>query len=588
MLGTGLSSFSASVVGINVEAVTAAASAAKSLAQMADTIPNEGGVAAWFAGENSIASFASQLPALGDGLLAFSIAATGINPEVVASASEAAKNLAQMTEHIPNEGGVKSWFSGDSGVATFSANIPSLGSAIKGFSESVTGINPEAVSAASEAAKNLAEMTEHIPKEGGIKAWFSGDSGVATFSANLPTLGSALKGFSDSVAGINPENVTAAASAAKSLAQMAETTPKNTDKIISFGENLVKFGSKLKEYFSVIAEVGLSWISSSKNVISAVSDIGSKINGDSVKSASKAISDFIKTLKKCSSVKADSTSGFVSSVKKLGEITVDSLLKSFKDGNTKTVEAGKELVSKFVDGIDKNKDSAKTAGEDLAKKTSSGIRDKYSSFKNAGKYLGDGLVEGINSKKTAAYDAGFALGQKAVQGEKDGQQSNSPSKATIKAGKWLGEGLVIGIEKLSSRVYDSGHDLGKTATKSISSAISKVSELIDGDMDAQPTIRPVVDLTDVRSGAIAINGMLSGTRGIGIQGNLNAINVAMNRKLQNGSNYDVIAAINKLNDGLAANRGDTYNFEGITYDNGNEISNAVQTLVRAAKMGRRV
>ena len=588
VLGAGLSSFSASVVGINVEAVTAAASAAKSLAQMAETIPNEGGVAAWFAGENSIASFASQLPDLGDGLLAFSIAATGINPEVVASASEAAKNLAQMTEHIPNEGGVKSWFSGDSGVATFSANIPSLGSAIKGFSESVTGINPEAVSAASEAAKNLAEMTEHIPKEGGIKAWFSGDSGVATFSANLPTLGSALKGFSDSVAGINPENVTAAASAAKSLAQMAETTPKNTDKIISFGENLVKFGSKLKEYFSVIAEVGLSWISSSKNVIATVSDIGSKINGDSVKSASKAISDFIKTLKKCSSVKADSTSGFVSSVKNLGEITVDSLLKSFKDGNTKTVEAGKELVSKFVDGIDKKKDSAKTAGEDLAKKASSGIRDKYSSFKNAGKYLGDGLVEGINSKKTAAYYAGFALGQKAVQGEKDGQQSNSPSKATIKAGKWLGEGLVIGIEKLSSRVYDSGHDLGKTATNSISSAISKASELIDGDMDAQPTIRPVVDLTDVRSGAIAINGMFSGTRGIGIQGNLNAINVAMNRKLQNGSNNDVIAAINKLNDGLAANRGDTYNFEGITYDNGNEISNAVQTLVRAAKMGRRV
>ena len=62
----------------------------------------------------------------------------------------------------------------------------------------------------------------------------------------------------------------------------------------------------------------------------------------------------------------------------------------------------------------------------------------------------------------------------------------------------------------------------------------------------------------------------------------------MNRKLQNGSNDDVISAINRLNDSLEGNRGDTYNFAGITYDNGDEISNAVQTLVRAAKMGRRV
>lgn len=180
------------------------------------------------------------------------------------------------------------------------------------------------------------------------------------------------------------------------------------------------------------------------------------------------------------------------------------------------------------------------------------------------------------------------LVRKLLKAEKNGQQSNSPSKATIKAGKWLGEGLIIGINNMGKSVYNAGEHMGTTAINATRSAMSTMLDALSSNMDAQPTIRPVVDLTDVRSGATAINGMFSGTRGIGIQGNLNAINVAMNRKLQNGSNNDVIAAINKLNDGLAANRGDTYNFEGITYDNGNEISNAVQTLVRAAKMGRRV
>ena len=62
----------------------------------------------------------------------------------------------------------------------------------------------------------------------------------------------------------------------------------------------------------------------------------------------------------------------------------------------------------------------------------------------------------------------------------------------------------------------------------------------------------------------------------------------MNRKLQNGVNDDVVSAINKLNDGLENNRGDTYNFGDFTYGNDSEVADAVKVLIRAAKMGRRV
>lgn len=47
--------------------------------------------------------------------------------------------------------------------------------------------------------------------------------------------------------------------------------------------------------------------------------------------------------------------------------------------------------------------------------------------------------------------------KKAVAGEKAGQQSHSPSKATRKAGRWLGEGLVIGIKEMASSVYQAGN-----------------------------------------------------------------------------------------------------------------------------------
>ena len=73
----------------------------------------------------------------------------------------------------------------------------------------------------------------------------------------------------------------------------------------------------------------------------------------------------------------------------------------------------------------------------------------------------------------------------------------------------LGEGLIIGISQMTSKVYKSGYDLGNSATKSLSSAISKISEVIDSDIETEPTIRPVLDLSNVKSGAGAISGMLN-------------------------------------------------------------------------------
>ena len=118
--------------------------------------------------------------------------------------------------------------------------------------------------------------------------------------------------------------------------------------------------------------------------------------------------------------------------------------------------------------------------------------------------------------------------------------------------------------------------------------MTSILDSLNSDIDAQPTIRPVIDLTDVQTGANALNGMFNGVQTIGVRSNLNAINSAINAKLQNGSNDDVISAIDKLRDSLETNRGDVYNFGDFTYDDGDNISDAVRTLVRAAKMGRRV
>ena len=187
-----------------------------------------------------------------------------------------------------------------------------------------------------------------------------------------------------------------------------------------------------------------------------------------------------------------------------------------------------------------------------------------------------------------AYNAGYALGQKAVQGEKDGQKSNSPSKLTIQAGKWLGEGLVIGIKQMGNKVYSAGSNLGSDATKSISSAISQISDVVDSDMDVQPTIRPVLDLSDIKSRAGSISSILGAGSSIGLMTNVKSIGSVMNGRSQNGANSDVVSAIDKLRGELGNVGGTSYNINGITYDDGSNISDAVKVLVRAAKIGKRV
>ena len=113
----------------------------------------------------------------------------------------------------------------------------------------------------------------------------------------------------------------------------------------------------------------------------------------------------------------------------------------------------------------------------------------------------------------------------------------------------------------------------------------------DGD---GPTIRPVLDLTDVNNGVDKMNGLFKNQRlAVGLAGvgdlSTNNINAIKNSKigLQN-DNSDIVTAIKDLNKTMKNNPGgNSYNVNGVTYDDGSNVANAIGTLVRAAKIRRR-
>ena len=66
-----------------------------------------------------------------------------------------------------------------------------------------------------------------------------------------------------------------------------------------------------------------------------------------------------------------------------------------------------------------------------------------------------------------------------------------------------------------------------------------------------------------------------------------SISSMMNRNNQNGTNSDVVSAIEDLKNDLRNVGGTSYNINGITYDDSSTVSRAIQEIVRAANIERR-
>ena len=570
ILGTGLKMFSMAIAGMDANAVTAAAGAAKAIAEMTSYIPNEGGMVAWFTGDNSIAKWAMQLYMLGDGLRMFSMAIAGMDANSITSASTAAKAIAEMTSYIPNEGGMSAWFAGDNSMAKWAHQLPVLGDGLRMFSMAITGVDLNSISLAAGAAKSLAEMTATIPNEGGIVAWFTGDNSVDKWADKLPILGAGMKAFSDTLNGVNIANLALATLAAKNLAQVTEIVPENTGYLETFGKNMVKFAKKVKEFVDKIGEVGSDGIASAINKTKELIDMAKTVANANIESL-KTFGESLKTVAK------DGVNGFVKEF-------------SGNDPKSKAKEAVGEMVQSGIDGAEDKKSSVEDKFKSIAEAAVKALcTDKLlDSAKQAGKDLVIGFANGIKNNKSLASDAGSSIGQAALAAAKEAIDSHSPSKEAMKLGNFFGEGFVIGIQDYASTAYSESYSMADRAKSGLSQAISKVSDLINSDMDAQPTIRPVLDLSSVESGVGALNGMFNDGPSIGVMSNLRAISSGMNAKIQNGGNNDVVSAINKLSKNLGNTKGDTYNVNGITYDDGSNITDAVKTLVRAAKIERRV
>jgi hypothetical protein len=175
----------------------------------------------------------------------------------------------------------------------------------------------------------------------------------------------------------------------------------------------------------------------------------------------------------------------------------------------------------------------------------------------------------------------------AINAAKNALKINSPSKVFMEIGKYTDEGFIVGLEKYSSRVSKTAAGVANDVVDNFSRPLSAVNSLLD--IDANPVITPVLDLSNVQTNARRLNSMLPGSGNIALSTDAANIMTSSMGTVQNGvSNSEVVSAIKDLKDSMPVAGNTSYNINGITYDDGSNIVNAVETLVRAARIERRI
>ena len=278
--GGSMMRFAASIKGLDADAVNNAAIAGKAMAEMAATLPNTGGAVAFFAGDNDMSAFGDQLVPFGEAIKAYSDAVTGLDVDAVKNSAIAGQAMAELAATLPNTGGAVAFFAGDNDMATFGAQLASFGVSMKNYSKSVSGLDSDAVANSAIAGKTLVELANTIPNTGGLVAFFTGDNDLETFGDQLVPFGEAMKAYSDSVTGMDGEAVTASATAAKTLAELQASLPNiggvvdfftGGNDLETFANGLLPFGEGMKAYADSVTGLDAGAVSASITAAQALS-----------------------------------------------------------------------------------------------------------------------------------------------------------------------------------------------------------------------------------------------------------------------------------------------------------------------------
>lgn len=505
------------------------------------------GIASLIGLGTSFTGLSEKFTAIGEAMVAFSNATTGVNSEQIKASAEAAASLAEVFNSLPKEGG---WFQtvfGEQDLSGFSSKLEDFGNALTSYGNSVAELKVDAINNSVPAANSLVEVLKSLPNSGGTLQKFLGNKDMTSFSNDISGFGTALVNYGESVTDLKVDAIKNSVPAAEALADFVKALPSSggawqkvfgNKNASDFSNQLEALGTSMKNLSNTLSEVEFSYYDSAATALNSITEAVANFNVGSLNS-------------------------IVTSIGGLGT----------------------QASTTFTTNVENS--AIKNAFDAPLNKAVSSARSSMSKFYDAGRYLVAGFANGIRDNIYLAQRAAIALADNTESAARSRLHINSPSKVFRKIGAGVPEGFAQGIERFSYLGARAVESMSNDAIGSASKVLSNVTAALTDDVNTQPTIRPIVDLSNVENSSDAISNMLAMDPTVSAFSNVHSISAMMNRN-QNGANDDVVSAIKDLGKTIGKASGDTYQINGITYDSGSEVSDAIQTLIRASIIeGRR-
>lgn len=546
--GPAFATFAESVSGVDTAGVKASGEALKAIAEAAAAIPNEGGILSWIVGDNSLADFAEGLVPFGKALMAYGEAVAGIQKYLthIRLSAKAAEYIIEIADIVPNSGGLAGLIIGNNDLKDFAEGLKPFGEALTEYGKAVTGIGDytEDIKQSVKSAKEIVKVGEIIPNSGGLLGFIVGNNDLKDFAKGLKPFGEALVDYGTAVHGIGEKSADISASviAAKDIVSLANEVKgvANAKDLKKIGEGFVEFATQIKNFMAECEGLNAGQLDSLKIALQSVVDIASSFSTIDT----SALTDFVQSMETIGSTSVDEFLSSFSNSKTAAATAVNALIANLKSaiGTSESQLKSKfeEAAKRGLEGLTSKKSEFKSAGADLMKSFNSGIssqtntiksqfstvlsncvatiRSYCNQFQSAGSYLVSGIANGISANAGAVANASANVASRAASAARRRLQIKSPSKVGYQIGDYFGIGFTNGITDNIRNAGISSDALAESATKGLSNAVSKIATLIDSGIDTTPTIRPVLDLTEIQNGSAAMADLMSTLSGRPVEG----------------------------------------------------------------------
>lgn len=585
--GEAMRQFGDAITGLDANAVTEAAIAGKAMAEMATTIPNSGGVVGFFAGENDMGEFGKQLVPFGEAMKAFGDAVRGLEADAIVNSATAGKALVELADTVPNTGGVVAFFTGNNDVDTFGEKLVPFGEAMKAYSEAIMGMDSAAITNSATAGKALVELANTIPNTGGLVSWFTGDNDLGSFGDSLVQFGSGIKSYSDSISGIDTGIMSSVITQVNRLVEMAKGMAElDTSGMSGFSTALIQLGNNgIDGFINAFTDASGRVTSAATSMLTTFINAANAQKGNLTSTFTTMMQAVLTTLtnyqtqfntagstlmtKFISGIKSQdgntktaitniisgcitainnkqtqfNTAGANLMIKLIAGVKskdyetrnafvniLSSCLTAIANKYPEFQNAGMQCVIKFIAGVKEKAEEVKTAFTGNLNASVTAIRDYHDQFKQAGTYLVEGFADGISENTYRAEAKSRAMARAAAEAAEDELDEHSPSRVGYHIGDFFGLGFVNAIGTYAVKAYNASAEMADSAKTGLGNAIAKVKDMIDNGVDGQPTIRPILDLSDVEEKSHRLNTLFSRSQALTVS---TGIAAARGRNLQN-------------------------------------------------------